>query len=111
MKRRFADRDLQTQRGRSQAYLADVLSRLVNRHPASQIDQLMPWAYANQVALKTALTARQDHATDFTRRNLASGPPSSSGRIRTTAPPSATSVIPVRHGRGRGGRLVCPCSR
>jgi IS66 C-terminal element len=30
-----------------QAYLADVLSRLVNRHPASQIDQLMPWAYAN----------------------------------------------------------------
>jgi transposase len=35
-----------------QAYLADVLTRLVNRHPASQIDQLMPWAYAqaNQVA-------------------------------------------------------------
>ena len=35
-----------------QAYLADVLTRLVNRHPASQIDHLMPWAYvtANQVA-------------------------------------------------------------
>ena len=35
-----------------QAYLADVLTRLINRHPASQIDQLMPWAYAptNQVA-------------------------------------------------------------
>ena len=33
-----------------QAYLADVLSRLVNRHPASQIDQLMPWAYAKPVA-------------------------------------------------------------
>jgi hypothetical protein len=32
-----------------QAYLADVLSRLVNRHPPSQIDQLMPWAYANPV--------------------------------------------------------------
>ncbi len=29
-----------------QAYLADVLTRLVNRHPASQIDDLMPWAYA-----------------------------------------------------------------
>jgi transposase len=26
------------------AYLADVLSRLFKRHPASQIDQLMPWA-------------------------------------------------------------------
>jgi transposase len=33
-----------------QAYLADVLSRLVNRHPASGIDQLMPWAYADPVA-------------------------------------------------------------
>jgi transposase len=33
-----------------QVYLADVLSRLVNRHPASQIDQLMPWAYPNPVA-------------------------------------------------------------
>ena len=33
-----------------QAYLADVLSRLVNRHPARQIDQLMPWGYANPVA-------------------------------------------------------------
>jgi len=35
-----------------QTYLADVLSRLVNRRPASQIDRLMPWAYApaNRVA-------------------------------------------------------------
>jgi transposase len=33
-----------------QAYLADALSRLVNRHPASQIDQLMPWAYHHQVS-------------------------------------------------------------
>jgi transposase len=33
-----------------QVYLADVLSRLVNRHPASKIDQLMPWAYADPVA-------------------------------------------------------------
>jgi hypothetical protein len=33
-----------------QGYLADVLRRLVNRHPARQIDQLMPWAYANRVA-------------------------------------------------------------
>jgi transposase len=28
-----------------QAYLADVLTRLVNRHSASRIDDLMPWAY------------------------------------------------------------------
>ena len=32
------------------AYLASTLTRLINRHPASQIDQLMPWAYANPVA-------------------------------------------------------------
>ena len=28
-----------------QAYLADVLTRLVNRHPNSRIDDLLPWAY------------------------------------------------------------------
>ena len=32
-----------------QAYLASTLTRLVNRHPASQIDQLMPWAYPDHV--------------------------------------------------------------
>jgi len=31
-------------------YLATTLTRLVNRHPRQQIAQLMPWAYANQVA-------------------------------------------------------------
>ena len=29
-----------------QAYLADVLSRLVNGWPMRQIDDLLPWAYA-----------------------------------------------------------------
>jgi hypothetical protein len=29
-----------------QAYLADVLSRLVNGWPMRQIDELLPWAYA-----------------------------------------------------------------
>ena len=28
-----------------QAYLADVLTRLVNGHPNSRIDDLLPWAY------------------------------------------------------------------
>ena len=28
------------------AWLADVLTKLVNRWPASRIDELMPWAYA-----------------------------------------------------------------
>jgi transposase len=28
-----------------QAYLADVLTRLVNHHPNSRIDDLLPWAY------------------------------------------------------------------
>jgi len=29
-----------------QAYLADIIIRIVNGHPQSQIDELMPWAYA-----------------------------------------------------------------
>jgi hypothetical protein len=35
-----------------QAYLADVLTKLVNLWPASRIDELMPWAWgaANRIA-------------------------------------------------------------
>ena len=45
-----------------QAYLADVITKIVNGHPNSRIDELLPWAYpAHQPAqgrgLKTALTA------------------------------------------------------
>ncbi|TCU09603.1 transposase IS66-like protein [Rhizobium sullae] len=28
------------------AYLSDVLTQIVNGHPNSQIDDLLPWAYA-----------------------------------------------------------------
>lgn len=28
------------------AYLSDILTRIVNRHPNSQIDDLLPWVYA-----------------------------------------------------------------
>jgi transposase len=31
------------------AYLNDVLTRIVNGHPNSEIDQLLPWAYRRQV--------------------------------------------------------------
>jgi hypothetical protein len=31
-----------------QSYLADILSRLVNGWPMRQIDELLPWAFANQ---------------------------------------------------------------
>lgn len=37
-----------------QAYVADVLTRLVNLWPASRIDQLMPWAWAAEHANKLA---------------------------------------------------------
>jgi hypothetical protein len=30
------------------AYLTDVLTRIVNGHPSSDIDQLLPWAYRRQ---------------------------------------------------------------
>jgi hypothetical protein len=32
------------------AWLADTLTKLVNRWPASRIDELMPWAYAKTPA-------------------------------------------------------------
>lgn len=34
-----------------QPYLADVINRIVNGHPNSRIDDLMPWAYPAQLAL------------------------------------------------------------
>jgi IS66 C-terminal element len=34
------------------AYLEDVITKIVNRHPNSQIDDLLPWAYLAQPALK-----------------------------------------------------------
>ena len=27
------------------AYLTDIITRIVNSHPNSQLDELMPWAY------------------------------------------------------------------
>jgi hypothetical protein len=32
------------------AWLTDTLTKLVNRWPASRIDELMPWAYAKSAA-------------------------------------------------------------
>jgi hypothetical protein len=34
------------------AYLADVLTRIVNGHPNSAIDDLLPWTYVSSDALK-----------------------------------------------------------
>src|SRR5271156_1382000 len=33
-----------------QAYLADVLAKIANRHPVSKLDELLPWAYVNTTA-------------------------------------------------------------
>jgi transposase len=35
-----------------QAYLADVITKIVNGHPNSRIDELLPWAYSTQRCLK-----------------------------------------------------------
>jgi transposase len=35
-----------------QAYMADVLTKIVNGHLASKLDELMPWAYATPAALR-----------------------------------------------------------
>ncbi|MGO4339957.1 transposase domain-containing protein, partial [Labrys sp. KB_33_2] len=35
-----------------QAYLLHTISRIVNAHPNSRIDELMPWAYAEAEKLR-----------------------------------------------------------
>ena len=35
-----------------QSYLADVITRIVNGHPNSRIDDLLPWAYVPSTDLK-----------------------------------------------------------
>ena len=35
-----------------QAYLTDVITRIVNNHPSSRIDELLPWAYPAVPPLK-----------------------------------------------------------
>ncbi len=35
-----------------QAYMANVLTKIVNGHLASELDELMPWAYATSIALR-----------------------------------------------------------
>jgi transposase len=36
------------------AYLADVISKIVNRHPNSRINELLPWAYPAVQLLRDA---------------------------------------------------------
>jgi hypothetical protein len=36
----------------SNAHVADIITRIVNGHPDSQIDELLPWAYAPTQDLK-----------------------------------------------------------
>lgn len=33
-----------------QIYIADVITRIVNGHPNSRVDELLPWAYAPAAA-------------------------------------------------------------
>jgi transposase len=35
-----------------QTYLTDVISKIVNGHPNSRIDELLPWAYPAAQSLK-----------------------------------------------------------
>jgi transposase len=55
------------QRGRSPDLCRRRPQALVNRHPASQIGQLMPWAYAKCSGLKTALMRRLRRASHQVR--------------------------------------------
>jgi hypothetical protein len=55
--------------GEPHAYLADVIAKIVNGHPNSQIDELLPWAYSARafrrlapfVAFPCAATSASPH--------------------------------------------------
>ena len=51
---RLVDRNLQDERFDPQAWLANVLDKIANRHPMSKIDELLPWAYINNGAKRQA---------------------------------------------------------
>jgi hypothetical protein len=68
-----------------QAYLTDVLTKLVNLWPASRIDELMPWAWA--------------------RRNAAAnGSPQDGRRDQTSLQLPRTRRVPARRRTSRCGR-------
>jgi hypothetical protein len=57
------------------AYLADVLTRIVNGHLARDIDDLLPWAYANASPLKDAASKqRLPASTELSSSNGRSRP-------------------------------------
>jgi hypothetical protein len=35
-----------------QSYLTDLISRMANGHPNSRLDELLPWFYADTLALR-----------------------------------------------------------
>ena len=44
-----------------QTYIADVITRIVNGHPNSRIDELLPWAYAPAADLKAVALKHRLH--------------------------------------------------
>jgi hypothetical protein len=38
-----------------QAYLADVITRIVTGHPNKKIDEFLPWAYSNAAELRAVV--------------------------------------------------------
>jgi IS66 C-terminal element len=49
---RFAHRDRKLNDVEPHAYLATTITKIVNEHPNSGIDELLPWAYPAANALK-----------------------------------------------------------
>ena len=54
---RVADRDVQVESVDPLAWMTDVLEKLVNRWPASKIEDLMPWAWGAAVKAERAQKA------------------------------------------------------
>ena len=57
-----------------QAYLADVISRIVGGHPQSQLDELLPWAYQTIPGLRAAAGPSGALPQKADARNVGSAP-------------------------------------
>jgi hypothetical protein len=49
----LADHDLQAERVGPYGYLRDVLQRMIDGHPVSRLDELLPWSWKLADHVKT----------------------------------------------------------
>lgn len=89
-----------------QAYLADVLTRIVNGHPNSRIDELLPWAYPTAASLNAV--ARKQRLPRNESRHRSNCERTMSYRRAVAEPGVALAISLERSGASRPQTSVPP---